>query len=71
MKIVYEHLSKTVADGSVDECIKATFPEGTEKYIPLDPANSDYAEYLASLEATPAKATKTKVVEEPVAPEEE
>jgi hypothetical protein len=39
--------------------------------IPTDPANSDYAEYLASIEATLAKATKTTVVEEPVAPEEE
>jgi hypothetical protein len=32
--------------------IKRTDAEGNEAWIPLDPANSDYAEYLASLEAT-------------------
>ena len=51
--------------------IKRTDENGNEAWIPTDPANSDYAEYLASLEATPAKAPKTTVVEEPVAPEEE
>ena len=33
--------------------IKRTDSEGNEAWIPTDPANSDYAEYLASLE-TPA-----------------
>jgi hypothetical protein len=31
------------AEGSV---IKATLPDETIMWIPLDPANSDYAEYL-------------------------
>jgi hypothetical protein len=30
--------------------IKRTDTEGNEAWIPTDPANSDYAEYLASLE---------------------
>ena len=51
--------------------IQKTDENGQVWAIPMDPANSDYAEYLASLEATPAKAPKTTVVEEPVAPEEE
>jgi hypothetical protein len=30
--------------------------DGTEWLVPLDPANSDYQEYLASLEATEPEA---------------
>jgi hypothetical protein len=30
--------------------VKATDENGTVFWIPIDPANSDYAEYLASLE---------------------
>jgi len=36
--------------------IKRTDEFGKEDWIPLDPANSDYAEYLASLEATEPEA---------------
>jgi hypothetical protein len=31
--------------------LKATLPDETILWIPLDPANSDYQEYLAQLEA--------------------
>jgi hypothetical protein len=31
--------------------IVRTNEDGTESWIPLDPANSDYQEYLAQLEA--------------------
>jgi hypothetical protein len=33
------------------EIIKKTNPDGTVWWIPADPANSDYAEYLETLEA--------------------
>jgi hypothetical protein len=66
MEYTYEVIESE--EGSV---VKRTDPDGKEWWIPTDPANSDYQEYLASLEATPAKAPKTTVVEEPVAPEEE
>jgi hypothetical protein len=45
------------------ENIKRTDSDGTVWFIPTDPANSDYQEYLASLKIT--KATK------PAKPEEE
>jgi hypothetical protein len=32
------------------EVIKRTDADGNEAWIPTDPANSDYAQYLASLE---------------------
>jgi hypothetical protein len=53
--------------------IQATDENAKQYAIPTDPANSDYAEYLAFLESQPKKATAPKdpVVEEPVAPEEE
>jgi hypothetical protein len=38
------------------EVIKRTDRDGNEAWIPLDPANSDYAHYLASLEATEPEA---------------
>ena len=66
MEYTYEVIKSE--EGSV---VKRTDPEGKEAWIPTDPANSDYAEYLASLQATPPKATKKTVVEEPVASEEE
>ena len=37
-------------------CIKRTDADGNEAWIPTEPANSDYAAYLASLE--PVKPTK-------------
>ena len=36
--------------------IKKTEADGKEWFIPVNPANSDYAEYLASLEATEPEA---------------
>jgi hypothetical protein len=68
--MTYNYEAITAVSGL--EVIKRTDLEGKESWIPSDPANSDYAEYLASLEAQPKKTTtKTTVVEEPVAPEEE
>ena len=34
------------------EHIKRTNSDGTTSFIPIDPANSDYQEYLKSLEVT-------------------
>lgn len=40
----------------VENMIKRTDADGNEAWIPTDPANSDYAAYLASLEPVkPAK----------------
>jgi hypothetical protein len=36
--------------------IKRTDPDGKEWFIPVNPANTDYQEYLASLEATEPEA---------------
>jgi predicted acetyltransferase len=68
-----EYTYKVITTEYGSEVIKRTDSEGNEAWIPTDPANSDYAEYLAFLESQPKKttATKTTVVEEPVAPEEE
>lgn len=41
-------------DGS--ESIKRTDVDGNEAWIPADPANSDYAAYLESLQAPAPKA---------------
>ena len=38
------------------QVIKRTDQEGNQAFIPTDPANTDYQEYLASLEATEPKA---------------
>jgi hypothetical protein len=62
---------KIIESSSDSTFIEATDASGKKFAIPTDPSNSDYAQYLASLEATPTKTTKTTVVEEPVAPEEE
>lgn len=37
------------------EVVKRTHADGNEAWIPTDPANSDYAAYLESLEAPKAK----------------
>ena len=57
----------------VENFIVRTNEDKSVSWIPKDLGNSDYAEYLAFLESQPKKttATKTTVVEEPVAPEEE
>ena len=47
--------------------IKRIDPDGKVWWIPLDPANSDYAEYLASLE----KPSLPEVEETPETPEAE
>jgi hypothetical protein len=46
------------ADGKIffSEMVKKTDSEGKVFWIPTDPANSDYAKYLASLEATEPEA---------------
>lgn len=69
--MTYNYEAITAVSGL--EVIKRTDSEGKEAWIPSNPANSDYAEYLAFLESKPKKTTTTKttVVEEPVAPEEE
>jgi hypothetical protein len=45
MEYTYE-----IVEAFTGTLIKRTDPEGNEAWIPTDPANSDYAEYLASLE---------------------
>lgn len=44
----YTYEAITSETGSVT--IKRTDAEGTESWIPTDPANSDYVAYLTSLE---------------------
>jgi hypothetical protein len=51
-----EFIYEQVKSLSGEIVIKRTDANGNEAWIPCDPANSDYAAYLASLE-TP-KATK-------------
>jgi hypothetical protein len=41
---------------NAQEILKRTDSDGTVWWIPLDPTNSDYAKYLASLEATEPEA---------------
>lgn len=36
---------------SDNEFIRATYEDGVQRIFPLDPANSDYQAYLASLNA--------------------
>jgi hypothetical protein len=50
MKITYEYLENQRLDEINERCIKMIDIDGSEKFIPLDPANSDYQKYLASLE---------------------
>jgi hypothetical protein len=64
----YTYQTIETDEGSV---LSRTDSEGKVSWIPFDSNNSDYAQYLASLQATPPKATKNTVVEEPVASEEE
>jgi hypothetical protein len=42
MKIIYE----TYKNSAEQDYIKATFEDGSELFIPNDPANSDYQRYL-------------------------
>ena len=42
MKITYE----TYKNSADQDYIKATFEDGSELFIPNDPANSDYQRYL-------------------------
>jgi hypothetical protein len=50
MKTTYQYLENQRLDGITERCIKMINVDGSEKFIPLDPANSDYQKYLASLE---------------------
>ena len=47
--IIYEKLSDLGEDGILRESIKATLDDNSILSIPLDPANSDYQAYLATL----------------------
>jgi hypothetical protein len=51
-KSTYEVITHELFGNSV----RRTDPDGTIWSIPIDPANKDYAEYLASLEATEPEA---------------
>jgi hypothetical protein len=51
MKFTYE-----VITAFNSEIIKRTDSEGSEVWIPLDPANSDYQAYLNQLDNTPLEA---------------
>jgi len=53
------------------ETLERINEDGSLSYIPMDPANSDYAKYLEDLESSSSKAAKAPVIEEPVAPEAE
>ena len=46
MKNVYE----VIINSNNEEIIKRTTPEGIVSWIPPDPGNADYKEYLASLD---------------------
>jgi hypothetical protein len=48
MKYTYELIEDTNINS---QSIKRVDEDGNEAWIPLDPANSDYQEYLKSLEA--------------------
>lgn len=48
MEYTYE-----VVTNLMGEVIKRTDSDGNEAWIPTDPANSDYAAYLESLEPAP------------------
>jgi hypothetical protein len=45
-----EYTYEIIMSDHGSEIIKRTNAEGKESWIPLDPANSDYQAYLASLE---------------------
>ena len=51
-----EFIYQVITDSNGGEVIKRIDADGNESWIPLDPANSDYSEYLASLEATEPEA---------------
>ena len=66
----YKEIETENIDGTTQKHIIIDNGDGSFKSFPADEANP---EYVAFLEAQPKKktATKTTVVEEPVAPEEE
>lgn len=45
-----EYIYEVITSETGATTIKRTDAEGKEAWIPTDPANSDYAAYLASLE---------------------
>ena len=51
-KIIYEEITSNLGGKS----IKADLGDGTLLFIPIDPSNSDYQAYLASLEEGEPKA---------------
>jgi hypothetical protein len=52
--MIYQY--QIIKDEFNAEVIKRADSEGKVLWIPTDPENSDYAEYLASLEATEPEA---------------
>ena len=58
-----EYTYEKVTDDFGGEMIKRTDEDGIVSWIPLADGNSDYAEYLESLEP---KAKATKVVDAPI-----
>lgn len=51
--VIYQIITSEVTN---TEILKRDNEDGTISYIPLDPANSDYQAYLASLEEGEPKA---------------
>ena len=47
---------ESISQEGYGQIVKKTDSEGRVFWIPTDPANSDYGEYLASLEATEPEA---------------
>jgi hypothetical protein len=45
------YIYEVITTESGYKIIKGTSDDGADLWIPLDPANSDYQEYLAQLEA--------------------
>jgi hypothetical protein len=62
-----EYTYQEITTHTGDKMIKRTDDNGQEAWIPLDPANSDYAEYLASLD----EPSLPEVIETPETPEAE
>lgn len=46
-----EPIYELIIDESSNKMVKKINPDGSVWWIPTDPANSDYQEYLKSLEA--------------------
>jgi hypothetical protein len=45
-----KYIFETITSEFGESIIKRTDEDGNEAWIPMDPSNSDYAKYLATLE---------------------